>query len=99
MNERRFYIFIGLITCLATVLFLSLPAAGIAQDRPDAGSIERISPESAMEKLDSGEAVLVCAYDDQTCSKVMIPGAISKDELARKRSSLSKDQEIIFYCA
>lgn len=60
---------------------------------------ERISPEEACKKLKGG-ALLVCAYDSDEKFKTMpLEGAISLSAFRSKRSSLSKDQEIIFYCA
>jgi hypothetical protein len=60
----------------------------------------RISPEEARIKVTSGSAFLVCAYDDdEKFSLVHLEGAISYGEFKSKLSSLSKDQEIIFYCA
>lgn len=60
----------------------------------------RISPEEARQKLISGTALLVCAYDDeQKFKQNHLEGAISIAELNSKLTSLSKDHEIIFYCA
>ncbi len=60
----------------------------------------RISPEEAREKITSGKALLVCGYDDaHKFRDNYLEGAISLPELKAKLSSLSKDQEIIFYCA
>jgi rhodanese-related sulfurtransferase len=61
---------------------------------------ERISPEAAHKKLKAGAALLVCAYDDEDKFKMVhIEGALSFNEFKSKLSSLTKDQEIIFYCA
>jgi hypothetical protein len=59
---------------------------------------KRISPQEAHEKVESGEALLVCAYDDeQRCREMKLEGSISLKEL---QSDLpAKDKEIIFYCA
>jgi hypothetical protein len=59
---------------------------------------KRISPQEAHEKVESGEALLVCAYDDeQRCREMKLEGSISLEEL---QSDLpAKDKEIIFYCA
>ena len=60
----------------------------------------RISVEEARQKVNSGAAILVCAYDDDEKFKNnRLLGAISFDELRAKLPSLSTDQEIIFYCA
>jgi hypothetical protein len=48
----------------------------------------------------SGVALLVCAYDDDSKFKRMqLQGAISLNEFKSKLPSLTKDREIIFYCA
>jgi hypothetical protein len=60
--------------------------------------VKRISPEAARQKVNSGEVLLVCAYDDPgMCNQFHLEGAISLDDL--KSRSLDKSQEIIFYCA
>lgn len=60
--------------------------------------VTRISPEAARQKVRSGEALLVCAYDSpDMCNQFHLEGAISLNELSSR--SVDKDQEIIFYCA
>ena len=60
----------------------------------------RIPPEQVREKVTSNSALLVCAYDDDVKFKQMhLEGGISLGEFKSKLSSLSKTQEIIFYCA
>ena len=60
----------------------------------------RISPEMAWGKITSGSGLLVCAYDDdQKFQNNHLQGALSYAEFQSKLSSISKDQEIIFYCA
>lgn len=61
---------------------------------------ERINPEATHQKLEAGTALLVCAYDSDEKFKTMpLEGAISWTAFQSKLPSLSKDQEIIFYCA
>jgi hypothetical protein len=61
---------------------------------------ERISPEEAYKRSKSGDALLVCAYDDDDKFRTMrLEGAISLSEFKLKLPGLSKDREIIFYCA
>jgi hypothetical protein len=60
----------------------------------------RISPQQARQKLITGQALLVCAYDDAGKFKHNhLEGAMSFAELRTKLPTLSKAQEIIFYCA
>jgi hypothetical protein len=61
---------------------------------------ELINPEEAYNKLKTGAALLVCAYDSEEKFKTLpLEGAISLGEFKSTFPSLSKDQEIIFYCA
>ena len=62
------------------------------------GEPVRVSPEEAQRKLKSGEALLVCAYEDDAKFRMMqLEGAISLSTLESRLSSLPKDQEIVFY--
>jgi hypothetical protein len=59
---------------------------------------KRISPEEVYRKLKAGEALLVCAYEDETKFKMMpLQGAISFNEFQSRIPSLTIDQEIIFF--
>ena len=58
----------------------------------------RISPEEAHERVASGKALLICAYnDDAKFEKYHLEGAISLSSFKTKIGSLQKDQELIFY--
>ena len=47
--------------------------------------------------MQSGKALLVCAYEDEErYKKVRLEGAISLKEFRNKEQDLSQDQEIIF---
>ena len=60
----------------------------------------RISPNEARQKTTSGQALLVCAYDDaEKFKKNQLEGALSFSELLSKVPMLDKSQVIIFYCA
>lgn len=59
-----------------------------------------ISAAEPHQDVTSGKAFLVCAYrDEDPCRKVQPEGSIWLARLESKRPGLSKDQEIIFYCA
>ncbi len=61
---------------------------------------ERVSPEEVNKKLKAGSVLLVCAYDDEDKFRMFhIEGALSFNQFKSKLPSLSKDQEIVFYCA
>ena len=58
----------------------------------------RVAPEEIYEKVKSGRALLVCAYEDEAkFKKMQLEGAISFNEFKSKLPSLLKDQEIVFY--
>ena len=60
----------------------------------------RMGPEEAYQKVKSGEAILVCAYDDEaTFQEMRLDMAISLGEFQKRLPTIPKDQEIIFYCA
>lgn len=61
--------------------------------------VERVSPREAHEKVASGKALLVCAYEkEEKFAQVHLEGAISLAIFKEKIDTLPKDQEIIFYC-
>jgi hypothetical protein len=60
----------------------------------------RITPEETFQKLRVGKTLLVCAYDsEEQFRSLQLDGAISLSEFKAKLPALSKDQEIVFYCA
>lgn len=62
--------------------------------------VERISAEDARQKVQSGRALLVCAYDDEAkCGPIRLEGSITMTELRGMLSSLPKEKEIVLYCA
>lgn len=65
-----------------------------------AAMAERISAPEARRHVESGEALLVCAYDsNEKFQQNKLEGAISLDEFRSRADSIPKHQEIIFYCA
>jgi hypothetical protein len=62
--------------------------------------VSRVTPEQICHRLRSGEALLVCAYDDEVkFQRLRLTGAISLAEFRSLRPTLPRDQEIVFYCA
>ena len=62
--------------------------------------VTRISPGEARQRVQRGQALLVCGYeDDSKCRSMGLEGAITVNELQRRLGSLPKGQELIFYCA
>jgi hypothetical protein len=62
--------------------------------------IERIDVKKAHEKAAANQALLVCAYEDESkCRMLNLDGSISLSSLQSRLPSLPKTQEIIFYCA
>ena len=66
----------------------------------DKAKVRRIEPEETQRKLASGKAMLVCGYEsDEKFASVHLEGAISFNQFRERLPDLSRDQEIIFYCA
>ncbi len=64
------------------------------------GEIVRIAPEEVRPKVEAGEALLVCAYEeDGKFRQMQLSGAISFSEFKSRLPSLLRNQEIVFYCA
>ncbi|HEY3246044.1 MAG TPA: ArsR family transcriptional regulator [Phycisphaerae bacterium] len=60
----------------------------------------RIQPSEARRKVQAGDALLVCAYDDdEKCRQNRLEGAISLNALQAQLPSISKNREMVFYCA
>jgi hypothetical protein len=58
----------------------------------------RIPAEEARKKVTSGEAILVCAYEDEEKFRRMhLQDAISLQNFKTRLPALSREQEIIFY--
>jgi hypothetical protein len=71
-----------------------------AREEGHMAEIQRISAEEARRRRQAGQALLVCAYeDDSKCRAMALEGAITVNELKRRLPSLPKSQELIFYCA
>ncbi len=61
--------------------------------------IERISVADAQRKVRANAALLVCAYPDEArWNSARLEGSIPLARLEAQAATLSKDQEIIFYC-
>ncbi len=62
--------------------------------------VERISVQDARSRVQSGEALLVCAYDnEEKFGSLHLEGALAFSDFRSKADSLQKAREIIFYCA
>jgi hypothetical protein len=60
--------------------------------------VERISAEEAYKRVKAGQALLVCAYEDEDkCRRLNLDGSISFTTFQSRAASLPKNQEIIFY--
>jgi rhodanese-related sulfurtransferase len=60
----------------------------------------RVSPADIYQKVKDGKILLVCGYEDDAKFKLMhLEGAISLSDFKARLASLSKDQDIVFYCA
>jgi len=62
--------------------------------------IERVAPALVRERVLTGNALLVCAYDDDgKYGRLRLDGSMSLSEFKAGVSGIAKDREIIFYCA
>ena len=62
--------------------------------------VERVSPEEARRRVQSGQALLVCGYEDEEkCNRMKLEGAIALRQLREMLPSIPRDRELIFYCA
>lgn len=60
----------------------------------------RVRPEEILGKVQSGEALLICAYDDDEKFKALhLEKALSLRQFKEVQPSLPKEKELIFYCA
>ena len=73
---------------------------GEAAERRITMDVPRIAPAEVRRRVQNGQALLVCGYEDERkCRAMALEGAITLNELKRRHSSLPKSQELIFYCA
>jgi len=62
--------------------------------------VPRVTPKEIKARVETGEALLVCAYDDEVkYLRMHLEGAISWWEFSRNLSRIARDREIVFYCA
>jgi hypothetical protein len=60
--------------------------------------VERVSPQTVREKVQSGSALLVCAYDDDfKYGRMRLEGSMPLSGFRSMISDIPKDREIIFY--
>jgi hypothetical protein len=65
-----------------------------------AATVERIDVGTARKNVTGGQALLVCAYeDDAKCRKGRLDGSIPMARFETMAATLPKTQPIIFYCA
>jgi hypothetical protein len=62
--------------------------------------VERVGAGEARRKVQTGDTLLVCAYEDEgKCGSMRLEGAVTLSELRGMLPSLPKDREVILYCA
>lgn len=63
-------------------------------------NVPRITPAEARRRMDSGKAILVCAYEpDEKFQQMHLAGAESLNHFRARLPDMPREQEIIFYCA
>lgn len=61
--------------------------------------VPKIEPREAQQRLARGEAVLVCAYDDEErCRGLRLEGALTLGELQAREEDLREERDVVFYC-
>jgi rhodanese-related sulfurtransferase len=66
----------------------------------DTPLVSRIGALEARERVESGQALLVCAYEEEgKCRRNRLGASITLAELRERDGTLPVDQELIFYCA
>ena len=88
---------IALAAVLSLIVTLGFHSPLLASSTKAVAEMGRISPDEAMKNVKSGEALLVCAYDDGKCKTMLLEGALLRSEFESKLDALPKSQEIIFY--
>ncbi|MBI1919469.1 MAG: rhodanese-like domain-containing protein [Geobacter sp.] len=62
--------------------------------------VPRVKPSETRERVLSGEALLVCAYDDEEKFATMhLEGAVSLAHFRQRLLHVPKSKEIVFYCS
>ena len=92
------YLFLLALGALAVFGVFAMTFSGDSETQ-DPAAVERVSVEEARSSAQAGNAILVCAYNDQKCEGKLVEGALTRRELEEKLLSLPEDQEIIIYCA
>lgn len=61
--------------------------------------VRRMKPQDVRRKVQAGEALFVCAYDnEEMCGRMRLEGAMTLGELNSRLPGLAREQEIVFYC-
>ena len=60
----------------------------------------KIDAQQVQDRLSSGDALLVCAYEDeQKCRSMRFGGALTLQEFERRKPTLDRSGDILLYCA
>lgn len=58
----------------------------------------RIAPAEVRERVESGDTILVCAYEnEEKCRNNRLSGALTYQEFQQRLPTMSKEQGIVFY--
>lgn len=62
--------------------------------------VPRITPQEVRPRILSGEALLICAYEDDAKFRALhLDGAIPFSTFAANHAGITKSRELVFYCA
>ena len=60
----------------------------------------RISGHDARRAVAENDALLICAYDDrEKCGKLGVHGSLAFPDFQQELGGISRDRELIFFCA
>ena len=63
-------------------------------------SVPRVTPQEVHPRVLTGEALLVCAYEDDARFRAQhLAGAISYNAFIANLAGISRSRELVFYCA
>ncbi len=87
-----------LLVLILFAVFLGCTRSGVSF-ATDLKDVPRISVAEARQHSLTGQALLICAYENERCRKIMLEGALRYSELKAQLPDVAKDKELIFYCA
>jgi hypothetical protein len=83
---------------MTRVLAAALLLAGGCASGPPLEGVRRLPPAVARDRVQSRQALLVCAYEKARCQGTHLAGSITLEDLEPRLAALPREQEIILFC-